>query len=276
MVTLTALDCPKCGARMDVFVGEKATICLYCSAPVLIQWSSALEASVTCCRIDHHPGCIQEIANSLKAKVDFYRQEWARLENEYEPIWKEFAKQKRPILEQEHGSGGTPYYLSETQKKQLEPYLDGLKSKLIPRGNRSNHLALKIDLSLQNCRALKGGRSKHSWSGWPRIFSNILEVEPQGVSYLGLFEPLFYELSRWNMLAPELGKVDNFVPVQMLVRSMPVAFTRNLELGQAAEINHRLMIAGAIGRIAATDLTGHLLTAMKVPAWEEAEQAISH
>ncbi len=274
MASLPALNCPKCGARLELLEGEKATICLYCGMPVLIRWDPGEEPTATCGTVELEPGCIEEIVRSLNARVETYRQEWIQLENEFRSIWEEYKRQKRRVLSLGLEAGPTPYYLSAPQRKELEPHLAELKSKLIPRDNRSNHLAEKIDLSLKNCRALKAGRISPTLAGWPRMFSNILEVEPSGVSYLERFEPLFYELTRRNLLAPELGRVDHFVPVQMLVAAMPVGFTRNLEFGQAAEINHLLMLAGAVGRIASTDLTRHLLTEIKAPAWEEVGERV--
>ncbi len=254
-IILSALDCPKCGAPLDAIENERITVCIYCNVPVTLNWQDHKRPSGFLDVSSLGSNLKSQILESLQLKLSYYHEEWCRFEQEYSHSLARYKEQVERVIGKRDGGTGLASVLDEKKKRLLEPYENDYKSGVTANGIRSNNLALKIDLTIKNCKNLNPGFLNASYASWPDVFANILEFVPSGSSYLHQFEPLIYELSRRNLLVEDLGKIDSFIPLRFLINALPAMITCDLPFAQAAELNNRLMVAGAVGRIAATSLT---------------------
>jgi len=235
MTILTDIRCPKCGAPMDLPENGQAPVCLHCQDPVQAKPAGTPDGNVAA-----------------------YRKEWVRLEAEYRRARQAYREQIWQISGRKPESPRSTPYLNDLQKQQLEPHKAELLSRLVDVGERSNSLAMLIDRALRSRAASEPVRPPEGFPAWPAMFANVLEDKPHGPLYMEQFEPLIYELSRRDLLAPELGRIETFFPIHLMVMSMPVMITRNLEYGWAVEIHQQLQKAGAVTRIACTELVEDL------------------
>jgi hypothetical protein len=256
MVIVEAITCPQCGAPLDVVEKEELTLCIYCGVSVRLVWERQGRPIGDVSTDKLTAEIIQALLGSLDQKIKTYRADWIQVERDSLNSWKAFQRQKQKILGRPARNPRDLLFLEMQKRPQLHVLEDEFKQNYLPLISHSNVVAQKIELSMERVTGLDNKPPSLFFASWPNAFTNVLEfAPPRGPFAAEKFYPLLEEWQAQNLLDPSLVPKDrSHLPSGVIAHSVPVALTKDLLYHQAKDIDQRLQTAGAMGRIASTNL----------------------